>query len=206
VPTSEGSFPEKKARKSDMRPRKPGTQVKLKFPACFLLEILKLVFFIFSSKMTGSRSYISPTESEVRMHVFTRDEVSRKISEIIADALSITDEDIVPTASLNGDLGAESIDWLDITFRLERAFTTDPEQKLMIEREDLFPIFWTALIDDPKYIEHGRMTELGMDFMRQRYPNADLRDMGPTPRFDEVRDRIITVAYVESYMFNKLGI
>ena len=36
------------------------------------------------------------------------------------EALNVDEEEITPTASLQGDLGAESIDFLDLVFRLER--------------------------------------------------------------------------------------
>ena len=44
------------------------------------------------------------------------------VSETIADALGCDVEDVKPDASLIDDLDAESIDFLDMVFRLERAF------------------------------------------------------------------------------------
>ena len=45
-----------------------------------------------------------------------------KVAEIIADALGCDEEDVKPDSSLINDLDAESIDFLDIVFRLEREF------------------------------------------------------------------------------------
>jgi acyl carrier protein len=45
-----------------------------------------------------------------------------KVAETMADALGCDVEKVKPDASLINDLGAESIDFLDIIFRLERAF------------------------------------------------------------------------------------
>ena len=45
-----------------------------------------------------------------------------KVAETVADALGCDDEKVKPDSSLINDLGAESIDFLDIIFRLERAF------------------------------------------------------------------------------------
>lgn len=45
-----------------------------------------------------------------------------KVAATIADALACDEDKVTPTSSLINDLGAESIDFLDIVFRLERAF------------------------------------------------------------------------------------
>jgi len=45
-----------------------------------------------------------------------------KVAATIADALACDEDKVTPTTSLIDDLGAESIDFLDIVFRLERAF------------------------------------------------------------------------------------
>jgi len=45
-----------------------------------------------------------------------------KVAEIMADALGCDVEKVKPDSSLINDLGAESIDFLDIVFRLERGF------------------------------------------------------------------------------------
>ncbi len=50
------------------------------------------------------------------------DAILPKVAEIIADALGCDLEEVQPTASLITDLGGESIDFLDIVFRLEREF------------------------------------------------------------------------------------
>jgi acyl carrier protein len=55
----------------------------------------------------------------------SQDEIYTKVKDVLVDALGVDEDDVTPTASLRADLGAESIDFLDITFRLEKAFTTD---------------------------------------------------------------------------------
>jgi acyl carrier protein len=45
-----------------------------------------------------------------------------QVAKVIADALGCDLEDVKPDASLIDDLGAESIDFLDLVFRLERGF------------------------------------------------------------------------------------
>lgn len=50
------------------------------------------------------------------------DAIYPKVAEIIADALGCDEEEVKPDSSLINDLDAESIDFLDIVFRLEREF------------------------------------------------------------------------------------
>lgn len=50
------------------------------------------------------------------------DAIFPKVAEIIADALGCDEDEVQPDSSLINDLDAESIDFLDIVFRLEREF------------------------------------------------------------------------------------
>src|SRR3954467_15882598 len=52
----------------------------------------------------------------------TNDEIIEKVRSTLVDALGVDEDDVTPDATLFKDLGAESIDLLDIVFRLERNF------------------------------------------------------------------------------------
>ena len=52
----------------------------------------------------------------------THDEIYQKVQATLVDALGVDEEDVTRAATLQGDLGAELIDFLDIVFRLERNF------------------------------------------------------------------------------------
>ena len=56
-----------------------------------------------------------------------------KVSETMAEALGCDLAEVVPNASLINDLGAESIDFLDIIFRLERGFKVKIPRGKIIE-------------------------------------------------------------------------
>ena len=75
-------------------------------------------------------------------NIITKEEIMGvfpKIAEIIAAALPCDVEKVKPEASLIDDLGAQSIDFLDIVFRIERAFKVKiPRGKIIEEaRGDL---------------------------------------------------------------------
>jgi acyl carrier protein len=125
----------------------------------------------------------------------THDEIYKKVQGVLVDALGVDDEDVTPDASLRADLGAESIDFLDITFRLEKAFTTDPTKPFKIPRGDLFPEDL-----DPAYVKDGKLTDAGLAEVKRRLPHADLskleqtRDTALIPNLFAVQD---IVDYIE---------
>ena len=82
--------------------------------------------------------------------MLTREQIYEKVSTALIEALNVDEQDVKPSATLQGDLGAESIDFLDITFRLEREFA------IKIPRGELFPegIFQ----GDPEFVANGTVT------------------------------------------------
>ena len=51
--------------------------------------------------------------------------IFEKVRDVLEEALGADEDEITPEASLTADLEAESIDFLDIVFRLEKSFSTD---------------------------------------------------------------------------------
>ena len=126
----------------------------------------------------------------------TGEEIYGKVAHVLVEALSVDEEDIKPTATLQGDLGAESIDFLDIVFRLEREFG------IKIPRGELFPE--SVFQGDPDLVRDGRVTDQGMGELRARMPYADLRAFDQDRRLTAVSD-LFTVGLVTRYVEWKLG-
>jgi acyl carrier protein len=63
----------------------------------------------------------------------TDEEILDRLIDVLVAALGVDEEDVTPAATLQGDLGAESIDLLDIIFHLEREFRVE------VPRGELFP-------------------------------------------------------------------
>ena len=70
----------------------------------------------------------------------TYEEIYDKVQVTLVDALGVDDDEVTRSATLQGDLGAESIDFLEIVFRLERNFG------IKITRGERFP---ENLLADP---------------------------------------------------------
>src|SRR5436305_10811934 len=95
----------------------------------------------------------------------TQAEIYHKVSATLVEALNVDEHEITPAASLQGDLGAESIDFLDIVFRLEREFA------IKIPRGELFP---ESVFQDSAFVQEGKVTDKGLGELRSRMPYADL--------------------------------
>jgi acyl carrier protein len=100
---------------------------------------------------------------------FNRQQIEEGVSEVLQEALGVDAEDVKPGATLTGDLGAESIDFLDIQFRMEKRFST-PERPFKIEQGELFP---ENMLQDPAMVQNGKVTDAGMALLRQKLPHID---------------------------------
>ena len=126
----------------------------------------------------------------------TRDEIYEKVSSTLVEALNVDEEDVKPDATLQGDLGAESIDFLDIVFRLEREFA------IKIPRGELFPE--SIFQGDSEFVQNGRVTDKGLAELRARMPFADLSDFEKNPEVGHISD-LFTVELITRYIEGKLG-
>ena len=100
---------------------------------------------------------------------FNRQQIEEGVSEVLQEALGVDAEDVKPEATLTGDLGAESIDFLDIQFRMEKRFSS-PEKPFKIEQGELFP---ENMLQDPAMVQNGKVTDAGMALLRQKLPHID---------------------------------
>jgi len=118
------------------------------------------------------------------------------VSATLVEALNVDEEDIKPTSTLQGDLGAESIDFLDIVFRLEREFG------IKIPRGELFPE--SIFQGDPDLVQNGRVTEKGLAELRSKMPFADLSQFEKDPELSHLSD-LFTVDLIARYVQGKLS-
>ena len=125
----------------------------------------------------------------------TYDEIYEKVQATLVDALGVDEDDVTRESTLQGDLGAESIDFLDIVFRLERNFG------IKIPRGELFP---ENVVADPEMIQDGKLTAKGLDELKTRMPYADLSAFAANPEVDRIGD-LYTVDMLVQYVQSKLG-
>jgi acyl carrier protein len=125
----------------------------------------------------------------------TRDEILGKVRGVLVDALAVDDDEVTPAAVLTRDLGAESIDFLDIVFRLEQAFG------IKIPQGELFP---DNVQQDQRYVRDGKVTPEGIAALKERLPHGDFSRLEKDPQVSKVGE-VFTVEAVVRYVERKLG-
>jgi acyl carrier protein len=126
----------------------------------------------------------------------TKDEIFEKVRTTLVDALNVDEDEVKLTSRLRADLNAESIDFLDIVFRLEKQFN------VKIPREELFPE--SIFQGDPAYVANGKVTDIGLAELAKQMPFADLTEFRKDPRLDKMED-LFTVDLIVNYLQKKLG-
>ena len=122
-------------------------------------------------------------------------ETVEKVKKALVDALSVDEDEVTPTATLVGDLGAESIDFLDIVFKLEKAFD------IKIPRGDLFP---EDVLTSSEYVTDGSINAAGLALLKKRMPFADLSALETNPQVQNFAN-MLTVADLTRFVEYKLG-
>lgn len=125
----------------------------------------------------------------------TKAEVFEKVKEALIEALGVDDDEVMPGATMVGDLGAESIDFLDIVFRLEKAFDIE------IPRSELFP---EDVLTNAEYVQDGKVTDTGVAELKKRMPFADLSKFEANPVVQEFGN-LLTVSDLCRYVESKVG-
>lgn len=98
-----------------------------------------------------------------------RDEIFETVREVLVDALAVDEDEVTADAKIMGDLGAESIDILDIQFKLEQAFG------FKIAQGEMFP---EGVMQDPDYVQDGKITDKGLDELKAKMPHFDFSKLG----------------------------
>lgn len=125
----------------------------------------------------------------------TRDEIFEQVKETLIDALSVEDDEVTPEATLTGDLGAESIDFLDIVFRLEKTFN------IKIPQEELIP---RDILSNQDYVEDKKLNAAGLAALKEAMPHADLTAFEADPDIDKISD-VFTVDAIVRFVEGKLA-
>jgi len=134
--------------------------------------------------------------TEVTDMAMSRDDVFKEVQEVLVDALGVDDDEVTVDATLMGDLGAESIDFLDIVFRLEKAFG------IKIPREELFPA--ESMMNNPEFVKNGKLTEVGLQELREKVPHTDITEFQNDPDINKLGD-LFTVGAIVNYVDSKLN-
>ena len=126
----------------------------------------------------------------------SRDEIFKSVQSVLVDALGVDEDEVKPESTLIGDLGAESIDFLDIVFRLEKAFG------IKVPREELFPI--ENMMNNPEFVKDGKLTPKGLAELKSKMPLTDFSNFEKNPDINKIGD-LFTVNSIVNYLESKLN-
>ena len=122
--------------------------------------------------------------------------IHAKVTDVLVEVLAVDKDRITPTASLQRDLGADSLDLLEIMFLLAQAFGIE------IPRGELLP--GSIVRIGSELVQDGKLTDKGVAELQSRLPYADLSTFQVDRRLDTVPD-LLTVDMVRAYVGWKLG-
>src|SRR3954471_6507390 len=124
----------------------------------------------------------------------SRDEIYKKVQEVLVDALGVDEDEVTPDAAIRDDLGAESIDFLDIMFRLEKAFG------IKIPKGEMMP---ENVASDPEIVANGVVTPKGIAMLKEKMPHSNFSDFEKDPKLDNM-SKLFTVNAIVNYVQQKL--
>ena len=120
----------------------------------------------------------------------TDEEVFEKIQEVLEEALGVDEDEVTPEATIGGDLGAESIDYLDISFRLEKAFDIKIGESEMFDQ---------SVLSEEGVAEDGKVTAQGLAKLKEKMPHADWAAFENDPQVDKLGD-VFTVDMIRKFV------
>ena len=131
---------------------------------------------------------VAAPEDEVR-------QIEQQVRALVAEALARELADVKLETLLMGELGAESLDFLDIVFKLEQAFG------IKISQGELFP---EGVTQDPKYVQGGKLTPEGIAALKARLPHVDFAAFEKDPQLTKVAE-VFTVDTLVRFVEKKLA-
>jgi acyl carrier protein len=129
------------------------------------------------------------------MATMPREEIFEKVRQALVDALSVEEDEVTEKATLFNDLGAESIDFLDIIFRLEKAFS------IKIAQEELTQM---DIVNNPAYQENRKLNAAGLAALKERIKDGDWATFEQDPSIDKIQN-VFTVGTIVNFIAQKLA-
>ncbi len=111
--------------------------------------------------------------------VANNEEIFRGVQEAFMEALGLEEDEVERDQLIFDDLGAESLDLLEIVFLLERTF------KIKIPRDGIKEASQKG-IDPGDYEQDGVLTELALQQLRELMPEVDPEQIKPGLTANEI--------------------
>lgn len=123
--------------------------------------------------------------------MISADELSDVLEDMLAEVLGLEREEITPSARFFNDLGGESIDLLDLDFRIEKHFG---------HRADLQKL---NVADRIQTDESGRLTVHSARALQSQFPSLDVEKLAAAPGGVDLRG-LLTVHIITDFVRHRL--
>ena len=107
-------------------------------------------------------------------------DVESAVKDAVVEALALDEDEVTPDSTLMDDLGAESIDLLDILFRIQKS------TGVKIEASDLGDYIQGGIPDDEFSDDNEMITEKGAEQLHKVMPQVDPSELAGTLNANEV--------------------
>ncbi len=125
--------------------------------------------------------------------LITEEKVFEELKKAIVETLRVDENAITRASSLINDLGAESLDFLDINYRLEQAFGMKMARHFVLEHiEEMFGE-GTAIDED------GRLTGKAIELLKIRFGN-NMPELQPGMDMDEIPAMVTVQSMVQGVL------
>lgn len=121
-------------------------------------------------------------------------EIFEKVQTVLEDALGVDADEVKAESRLGPDLGAESIDYLDISFRLEKAFSIKISEGEMFDQ---------SVLTNTAFVDGAKVTPAGLAELKKKMPHADFSAFEQDPQIKNMPN-LFTVAMVCKFVKAKL--
>lgn len=129
----------------------------------------------------------------MKQELVTEEKVFEELKKAIVETLSVDENAVKPESSLMNDLGAESLDFLDINYRMEQAFGIKMARHFVLEHiEDMFG-------EGTAIDENGKLTERAIELLKIRFGD-NMPDLEPGMDMDDVPSLITVQSIVSGVM------
>jgi acyl carrier protein len=118
-----------------------------------------------------------------------QDDVERRVLAVIARAMDRPVSEVTMMSSLELDLGAQSLDYLDIAFALEREFRIQfPRADFLQRASDHF--------GEENLVKNGVVTDLGLRLLAKGMPELDPSALKPGLKVADVRKMFVVATFI----------
>lgn len=124
-----------------------------------------------------------------------REEIDAIVRDVVCDTLGVDEEDVKPESKVVEDLGAESIDFLDLIFRLENEFD------MHVARQELYP---EDILANIEFAKDGKLNPAGVSKLKERMPFIDFTEFEKNPQLSRFSE-LIDVSAMGDYIAWRIG-